>query len=189
MEESAMKNNGKANKRLDHCGFSFKLGVAVVCAVVLSSVLAASADNGSLTPIARTESGLVIGLTTNGVNEFLGIPYAAPPVGALRWRPPEPYGFFPGILLQATQFGSPCTQPGGIGSENCLFLNVYTPAWEFDDSRRCGLPVMVWIHGGGLQIGSSDPYDPTRLVKKGVIVVTINYRLGYLGFFAQSAID
>jgi len=184
-----MKNNGKANKRLDHCGFSFKLGVAVVCAVVLSSVLAASADNGSLTPIARTESGLVIGLTSNGINEFLGIPYAAPPVGALRWRPPEAYGFFPGFWLQATQFGSPCTQPGGIGSENCLFLNVFTPPREFDDSRRCGLPVMVWIHGGGLQFGSSDTYDPTRLVRRGVVVVTINYRLGYLGFFAQSAID
>ena len=147
------------------------------------------ADNDSHAPIALTESGLVMGSTTDGINEFLGIPYAAPPVGALRWRPPEPYGAFPEFPLRATQFGNECTQPGGIGSEDCLFLNVYTPQSEFTDEGERQLPVMVWIHGGGLQNGSSDPYDPTRLVKKGVIVVTINYRLGYLGFFAQSAID
>ena len=136
-------------------------------------------------PTALTESGAVIGLRNGAMNEFLGIPYAAPPVGTLRWKPPKRYGYFPGFILQAAQFGSACTQPGGVGSEDCLFLNVFTPS---SDSGH-GLPVMVWIHGGGLQSGSSDPYDPTRLVKKGIIVVTINYRLGYLGFFAQSAID
>lgn len=102
--------------------------------------------------------------------------------------PPSSYGLFPGFILQATQFGSKCTQASG-GSENCLFLNVYTPRLNIGDGGGHGLPVMVWIHGGGLVNGSSDPFDPTRLVKKGVIVVTINYRLGYLGFFAQSAID
>ncbi len=88
-------------------------------------------------------------------------------------------------MLQATQFGSECTQAGG-GSEDCLFLNVYSPKGTGAGS---GLPVMFWIHGGSLTSGASDPYDPTRLVNQGVIVVTINYRLGYLGFFAQSAID
>jgi len=144
-------------------------------------------------PVAHTESGLVIGSTTDGVNEFLGIPYAAPPVGPRRWTPPKPYGFFPGFFLPATKFGSECTQPGVIGNENCLFLNVYTPqnqpAQDLLEDNGRGLPVMVWIHGGAFRRGSSDPYDPTRLVKKGVIVVTINYRLGYLGLFAQSAID
>ena len=128
---------------------------------------------------------MVIGQKTNGVNTFLGIPYAAPPVGSQRWRPPQRYGFFPKLVLHASQFGSECTQSGG-GSENCLFLNVYTP-----DPRtfRGLLPVMVWIHGGALVSGGGDIYDPTRLVQQGVIVVTINYRLGYLGFLAQSALD
>ena len=186
-----MKKSEKTNKRLDHSGFTSRLlfGAAAISVFTLISVATASADNSSHRPIAFTESGLVIGSTTDGGNEFLGIPYAAPPVGALRWRPPKRYGFFPGFVLQATQFGSACTQPGGIGGENCLFLNVYTPQTESGDRRGHGLPVMFWIHGGGLINGSSTPYNPERLVKKGVIVVTINYRLGYLGFFAQSAID
>jgi para-nitrobenzyl esterase len=193
MEASAMKHTENANTRLDHFGFTYKLllGVAI-WVVALSSAPTASADDSSHPPIAFTESGVVIGSTTNGVNQFLGIPYAASPVGSLRWRPPKHYGFFPGFILQATQFGSECTQAGG-GSENCLFLNVFTPQAElgdeFGDGRRRGLPVMFWIHGGGLINGSSTPYNPELLVKKGVIVVTINYRLGFLGFLAQSAID
>jgi para-nitrobenzyl esterase len=195
MEESEMNKSEKAKKRLGQCGFSSRLlfGAAAICVFTLISVATASADNSSHRPIAFTESGLVIGSTTDGGNEFLGIPYAAPPVGALRWTPPKRYGFFPGFVFQATQFGSACTQPGGIGRENCLFLNVFTPQVKSDDGRRDrdrhGLPVMFWIHGGGLIDGSSTPYNPARLEEKGVIVVTINYRLGYLGFFAHSAID
>jgi para-nitrobenzyl esterase len=186
MEESGMKNGGNA-KRL-YCGFTSKLllGMTAICVVTLGTVLTASAGDR---PIALTESGVVIGLRAEAMNEFLGIPYAAPPVGTRRWRPPQGYGLFPGFLLQTTQFGSECTQPGGIGSENCLFLNVYTPRSASGNGGGPGLPVMVWIHGGGLTAGSSDGFDPKRLVKEGVIVVTINYRLGYLGFFAQSAID
>lgn len=189
-----MKTSEEANKRLEHCRFTsrFFLRLTIICIVALGS-LPASADNQFNRPVARTKSGLVIGSTTDGVNRFLGIPYAAPPVGPLRWTPPKPYGFFPGFVLQATNFGGACTQPGGIGSEDCLFLNVYTPqnqlAVDLPADHRRALPVMFWIHGGSLRRGSSDPYDPTRLVKQGVIVVTINYRLGYLGFFAQSAID
>jgi para-nitrobenzyl esterase len=187
-----MKNSEKANQRRERRAFTSRLllGVAAIGVFTLISVANASADNSShRRSIAFTESGLVIGSTTGGVNQFLGIPYAAPPVGALRWRPPKRYGFFPGFALQATQFGSACTQPGGIGSENCLFLNVFRPEAEWGEGERRGLPVMVWIHGGGLIDGSSTAYNPELLVKKGVIVVTINYRLGYLGFFAQSAID
>ncbi|MGD0416817.1 MAG: carboxylesterase family protein [Terriglobales bacterium] len=181
-----MKNSEKANKRL-HSGFTSKLllAAAAICVVILGTVPAASAGDH---PIALTESGLVIGFRTEGMNAFLGIPYAAPPVGDLRWRPPKRYGSFPGLSLEATQFGSECTQAGG-GSEDCLFLNVFTPPGASGNGGGPGLPVMFWIHGGGLTEGSSDAYDPKWLVKNGVIVVTINYRLGYLGFFAQPAID
>jgi para-nitrobenzyl esterase len=187
-----MKNSEKANQRPERRAFTSRLllGVAAIGVFTLISVANASADDSShRRSIAFTESGLVIGSTTGGVSQFLGIPYAAPPVGPLRWRPPKRYGFFPGFALQATQFGSACTQPGGIGSENCLFLNVFRSEAEWGEGERRGLPVMVWIHGGGLIDGSSTAYNPELLVKKGVIVVTINYRLGYLGFFAQSAID
>ncbi len=145
-------------------------------------------------PAAITESGLVTGASVDGVDRFLGIPYAAPPVGELRWRPPQPYGHFPGYKLAATQFGSECTQPAGFGlpesgSEDCLFLNVYMPQQKPGENARRNLPVMVWIHGGSLIDGTGASYDPSEMVKQGVIVVTFNYRLGYLGFFAQSAID
>ena len=121
---------------------------------------------------------------------YLGIPYAIPPVGTLRWRPPHPPAKFTGVF-KATKFGFRCVQPNGIGgtfgSENCLFLNVYVPTAP---QPAHGFPVMVWIHGGALTTGSGSDYDPTPLVEKGgVIVVTINYRLGVLGFFAHPAID
>src|SRR5271166_3470970 len=120
-------NSVKAKQRLEHSRrtYKFLLAAAAVCALTLVSALTASA--GSLyRPTALTGSGVVVGFTKNGMNEFLGIPYAAPPVGNRRWKPPKPYGQFQGGLLQATQFGSECTQAGG-GSEDCLFLNVYSP--------------------------------------------------------------
>ncbi len=201
METSKTMNRQIARSR---CTVKILFGVVTICLVALGSARTASADDGSDHPTARTESGRVIGATVNGINEYLGIPYAAPPVGNLRWTPPQPYGTFPGYTLQATQFGSECMQPEGdsTSSENCLFLNVYTPQsdagdgnadthrWGMEgDSRHHGLPVMVWIHGGALEVGTGASYDPSKLVQQGVIVVTINYRLGYLGFFAQSAID
>ena len=141
-------------------------------------------------PLVFTVSGPVRGsVTSAGVREFLGIPYAAPPVGNLRWRPPVPHApwFAP---LEATQFANHCPQPpspfGSVSvTEDCLFLNVFTP-----DSNDFFRPraVMVWIHGGALVFGESSDYDPTALVQDGVIVVTINYRLGVLGFLAHSAI-
>jgi para-nitrobenzyl esterase len=190
MEDPAMKHLERMNNRLDRHELTRKLSIAVVAVLLaaLSSVVTAFAADSPHRPIALTESGVVIGATTNGVSQFLGIPYAAPPIENLRWRPPKRFGFFHGFFLEATQFGSACTQPGGVGSENCLFLNVFTPQLKSDHDGR-GLPVMFWIHGGGLINGSSIPYNPVELVRRGVIVVTINYRLGFLGFLAQSAID
>ena len=140
-------------------------------------------------PLVFTFSGPVRGsVTSAGIRGFLGIPYAAPPVGNLRWRPPVPHAlwFAP---LEAAQFGNHCPQPPspfGVASvtEDCLFLNVFTPdSNDFFHPRA----VMFWIHGGALVFGESNDYDPTALVQHGVIVVTINYRIGALGFLAHSA--
>ena len=140
-------------------------------------------------PLVFTFSGLVRGsVSSAGIREFLGIPYATPPVGNLRWQPPVQHApwFAP---LEATKFANHCPQPAspfGLASvtEDCLFLNVYTPDSAVFSGPR---PVMFWIHGGALVSGESDDYDPTALVKDGVIVVTINYRLGALGFLAHPA--
>ena len=185
-------------KALERCAATSKLvlAVAIVCTFALCRVVDASAKTSFPKPFAITKSGPVLGMTVNGVDEFLGIPYAAPPVGSLRWMPPQPFGKFT-TPLKANTFGNRCTQPGSAGSEDCLFLNVYAPAnsapnnalepFKFKKSK--GLPVMVWIHGGGLTGGAGDIYDPTPLVKAGVIVVTINYRLGVIGFLAQTGLD
>jgi para-nitrobenzyl esterase len=135
-----------------------------------------------------TADGPVCGTTVNGVNEWLGIPYAAPPVGNLRWRPPQPPGPW-STPLQATAFGSECAQefpgfpPGG--SEDCLFVNVWAPA---DANGSSDLPVMVHIHGGGFVIGSGAS-DNTLLATTGhEVIVSMNYRLGIFGFLANSAL-
>jgi para-nitrobenzyl esterase len=142
--------------------------------------------------VVRTHDGLVKGLRTTLAREFLGIPYAAPPVGALRWRPPKPAAHWRGVRL-AKKTGANCAQTGSLGTgvlqtstvENCLFLNVYTPR-----SARPGLPVMVWIHGGGFTGGAGSIYDGAVIAKKGhVIVVTINYRLNAFGFLALPSLD
>jgi para-nitrobenzyl esterase len=160
------------------------VAAALVCAVVGAQAPAIA----SATPTIVTGSGPLTGITTAALNEYLGIPYAAPPVGALRWMPPKAFGHWPGTL-QATHFGRECPQLDALGkptgAENCLYLNVYTP-----QTITSALPVMVWIHGGGLTAGSGEDYAPGPLVVQGnVIVVTINYRLGLLGFFAQTALD
>jgi para-nitrobenzyl esterase len=129
--------------------------------------------------------------TNAAVRVFRGIPYAAPPVGNLRWREPQPVAHWDGVRM-ADQFGAMCTQPAFRGapnanppkmSEDCLFLNVWTAAASASDRR----PVMVWIHPGGYQTGSgSTPgFDGEALAKKGVVLVTINYRLGVFGFFSH----
>lgn len=175
------------------------LGPAAIVALVASmvwSTVAAAADgqgadsNGGL--VVHTDKGPVRGTVSGGVREFLGLPYAAPPVGDLRWQPAEEHARWHGVL-DATRFGSPCPQVGGpfgpaSTNEDCLFLNVYTPGGAERDEGAAGLPVMVWIHGGALVSGAASLYDPSSMVARGVVVVTINYRLGELGFLAHAAL-
>ena len=183
------------HKAEDSWPISTRLGL-LLCLIATSVLWAAPANSGGAgsndgteVPYVFTANGPLRGIISGHVDEYLGIPYAAPPVGNLRWMPPQPYGRWPGVL-QATEFGNECPQKGDavIGSENCLFLNVYAP--QAQKKRGPHLPVMVWIHGGGLSAESGDIFDPSPLVEHGnVIVVTINYRLGLLGFFAHPAID
>src|SRR6201994_4852840 len=130
--------------------------------------------------VVATTGGSVRGTAVAATDEFLGIPYAAPPVGALRWQPPRPPAPWHGVR-PAVRYAPHCPQPSspfGVGStsEDCLYLNVFTPA----DTNARNLPVMVWVHGGSLRTGESDDYNPAGLVQHGVVVVTINYRLGAL---------
>jgi para-nitrobenzyl esterase len=127
------------------------------------------------------------------VDSFLGLPYAAPPTGNLRWRPPQPAAGWTGTR-DATAFGPSCPQatehnpflPPGPISEDCLYLNVYAPGSHSHNGG--GRPVLVWIHGGGLVQDGARNYDGTKLAADGTVVVTINYRLGVLGFLAHPAL-
>jgi len=144
----------------------------------------------------QTDKGQLEGITKNGVTVFKGIPFAAPPVGPLRWKAPQPVAAWEGVK-QAGTFGKACIQPVfesmdgaepvGEQSEDCLYLNVWTTGGATDAQK----PVMVWIHGGAFKIGdgASTMYDGTPLAQKGAVVVTFNYRLGHLGFFAHPALE
>jgi len=154
--------------------------------------------HGDRDALAVTDTGVVRGIATATTREFRGIPYAAAPIGALRWQPPQRPARWTAVL-DATQFANHCPQPAGAfgratDTEDCLFLNVFTPNDRHgnhagDRSGRDARPVMLWIHGGALVTGESDDYDATQLVAQGdVIVVTINYRLGALGFLAHPAL-
>lgn len=158
----------------------------------LTSAASAAPASGQSSPsrIVPTDAGPVRGSTDGVTAEWRGLPYAAPPVGDRRWRPPQPAAHHSDVL-DATSFAPHCAQspsPYGVAStsEDCLYLNVYTPA---NATPATKLPVMVWIHGGALVVGESEGYDPTRLVRDGAIVVTINYRLGALGFLAHPALS
>lgn len=160
---------------------------AILIFAMMLSVKALAADR------VRTDAGLVEGTASADakVRIFKGIPFAAPPVGALRWNAPQPVPPWTGVR-QATEFGPRCMQ-GRIfsdmvfrdngPSEDCLYLNVWTPA----TSSKGRLPVMVWIYGGGFGAGSaSEPQqDGENLAKKGLVVVSMNYRLGVFGFFSH----
>ena len=163
-----------------------KCALFATCLIVLLAVPCPSAANPEATDEIRLDSGPVRGGDArDGVRGYLGIPYAAPPVGPGRWQPPRrPRAWT--RPLQATAFGPACPQTGLLeagSSEDCLSLNVWTPARE----AGAALPVMVWIHGGGFNFGaSSQPeYDGRHLARQGVVVVTVNYRLGPLGFLAH----
>ena len=168
-------------------------------AVWFFMTLAVSSAMAQSAPLANTSDGVFRGVATPTFNEFLGIRYAQAPVGDLRWRAPRRPDHVNGIQ-DATQFANHCPQPAspfGLPSisEDCLFLNVFTPVQQSSAAQNGsgghdhGLPVMFWMHGGALVVGEGDDYNPQRLVAQGVIVVTINYRLGALGFLAHPALS
>lgn len=133
----------------------------------------------------RVEGGLIQGTLTENLTIYKGIPFAAPPVGELRWKAPQPVEKWEGVK-QTTAFAPAAFQAGNPPSgksEDCLYLNVWTPAKSAKDK----IPVLVWIYGGGFSFGSTaEPgYDGTKLAQKGVILVSIAYRVGQLGFLAH----
>jgi para-nitrobenzyl esterase len=164
--------------------------IPVILFAVLFGLASRAAD------VVHTASGALEGTTSadGKVRLFEGIPYAAPPVGELRWKAPQPIVSWDGVR-QATKFGARCMQGNVYGdmafrddgpSEDCLYLNVWTPAKD----ANANLPVMVWIYGGGFAAGAtSEPrQDGAKLAEKGVVVVSMNYRLGIFGFFADPAL-
>jgi len=171
----------------------FRLGVigAISAACILAT---ASASNAQFTAPVVTTTGTYTGLKNfqelpgdpaSGVNAFFGIRYGQAPVGTLRWKPPQAPNPGQGSII-ANAFGHTCVQGRATDSEDCLFLNVYTPSTATAKSK---LPVFIWIHGGALVNGAGSDYDPSVMVAGNeIIVVTINYRLGSLGFLAASVL-
>ncbi len=169
------------------------LKIAAQLFLVVAPLLAAEAQS-SLQQV-RIDTGTVRGAQENGIVSFRGIPFAAPPVGDLRWRPPQPAAHWSGVR-EATQYGADCMQLpfpsdaaplGTPPSEDCLYLNVWTPAHKATEK----LPVMVWIYGGGFVNGGSSPavYDGSQFARGGVVFVSFNYRVGRFGFFAFPALS
>jgi len=168
-------------------GPRFRLPLFVVLVALAAGGVARAGDSTTVS----TESGPLVGSLEDGVRVFRGIPYAAPPVGELRWRAPQPPPTWE-QALEAREFGPACPQrgredrPGVLGrtDEDCLTLNVWAP------EGAAGAPVMVWIHGGAFVVGSGSwPfYDGTAFARRGVVLVTLNYRIGRLGFFAHPAL-
>ena len=152
-------------------------------AVTLAALAFASAIHAQpASPIVSVTGGSVRGSTIEGQGVFKAIPFAAPPVGDLRWREPQPPTAWSGTL-DATHFPKTCVQSSGAGSEDCLYLNIWAPEWPAQKPT----PVMIWFHGGGNIDGGTDTplYYGASLAKHGVVVVTAQYRLGIFGFFAH----
>jgi para-nitrobenzyl esterase len=176
-------------------------GPAPAALLVLAMLAAACGHGGQATPrtpgqgdtgalnsgVVRTSAGLIRGQVAADYRLFQGIPYAAPPLGPLRWQPPQPAAPWTG-LRDASKAGPQCMQEGRgsrTTSEDCLTLNVWTPPAAGGGKR----PVMVWIHGGGFVNGSADIYNSRWLAAQGhIVVVTLNYRLGALGFLAHPSL-
>ena len=133
---------------------------------------------------ASVEGGAVRGVIAGAVISWKGIPYAAPPVGDLRWRRPQPVPPWTGVK-DANRFGPACMQTDNVAkSEDCLTLNVWRPA----QAPARPLPVMVWIHGGAMVHGGAPSTRSTRMAAKGVMIVSMNFRLGRFGYFAHPAL-
>jgi len=175
---------------------SFGLAVALGTLCAPWPGVAAGTDQApekKLSPVVETKEGPVQGFISNGVTEFLGIPYAEPPVGNLRWQPPKDRAPWTNVL-KTTEFGPICALTTTLGvfsgppnnNEDCLYLNVFTP--DLNPSAR--LPVIVWIHGGGNVDGETPGYDGSKLASQGkTVVVTMEYRLNLMGFLAHPALD
>ncbi|TLZ31306.1 MAG: carboxylesterase family protein [Gammaproteobacteria bacterium] len=174
------------------------LGSVLAAGVLSTSATAQEGDERADGPVVQTSEGPVRGFVRDGVYEFIGIPYAAPPVGALRWMPPQPVAHWR-ELLKATKFANTCAQVTELGvfagppniNEDCLYLNVFTTRLGGEER---GNAVLVWIHGGGNVDGESNDYDGSKLATGGplgtpTVVVTLNYRLGLFGFLAHPALD
>jgi len=155
-------------------------------------------------PVVQIAAGTLRGTKAGSAIAFRGIPYARPPVGVLRWQPPQPplpwqgvrealqpgsactqrtSGLTPFIAPMAQAYGSNFEQPPIKSSEDCLYLDVWVPEWPV----KRALPVMVWLHGGSNTVGSGaeSTYDGVSLTRHGVLLVTLNYRLGVMGFFSH----
>ncbi|WP_420633219.1 carboxylesterase/lipase family protein [Candidatus Palauibacter sp.] len=169
---------------------------SVLVGVLVASLSADVADRPLYAQdgLVQTAAGNIEGVVENGIRVFRGIPFAAPPVGELRWKPPQPVEPWGRATLRANSFGPRCMQesfpagsvfrgPPAPTAEDCLYLSVWTGATDAEERR----PVMVWIHGGALTRGSGSvgAYDGGALAALGAVVVTINYRLGPLGYLAH----
>jgi para-nitrobenzyl esterase len=170
--------------------------IAAICGALTALILATSGaarvtsdTRVSGAPMVTLREGVGRGVAVPGGYAFRGLPYAAPPVGELRWRPPQPPEPWRGVR-DASQYAPSCPQlpslfqPPGPQSEDCLYLNVSTSTLR----RKADRPVLVWVHGGGFTQDGSLNYDGTKLAADGIVVVTINYRLGALGFLAHPAL-
>jgi para-nitrobenzyl esterase len=180
-----------------HASNSRRALLALACAALTALTLSAAdaraaggvASRVGADPIVTIHGGAVRGVAGAGSYAFRGLPYAAAPTGNLRWRPPRHPASWTGIR-DATQYAPSCPQkpnlfqPPGPQSENCLYLNVSTPTLR----RHAKRPVLVWIHGGGFTQDGALNYDGAKLAAAGIVVVTINYRLGALGFLAHPAL-
>jgi para-nitrobenzyl esterase len=175
-------------------GDNVMIRVTTIVAAVLVLLAGAAAAQTAGPPVkARIDSGVLVGTATDRAKVFRNIPYAAPPVGDLRWRPPQPAKPWSGER-PAVAAGPSCPQPmnadgtpnsggaNGPTSEDCLQLNVFAP----NEAKRA--PVMVWIHGGSHRTGAGWIYDGQNFARDGVLLVAINYRLGPLGYFAHPAL-
>jgi para-nitrobenzyl esterase len=180
--------------------------IALAAAAALTAAIAGGKHNYKHEPrtdVVHTKEGPVRGFKIKGVDVFLGIPFAAPPVGNLRWQPPQPAARWR-KTLDATEFEKTCLQTNTFGvfaavsdKEDCLYLNVFAPNSDKGhghgrghDHKRKLKPVMVWIHGGGLFDGSSSEYDGSKLARDGdVVFVSMNYRLNIMGFISHPALD
>jgi para-nitrobenzyl esterase len=162
--------------------------------ILLVAMMAAALRAGETPTPVKVEGGLVQGVIEDNLTAYRGIPFAMPPVGDLRWRAPQPAAKWEGVR-QAVKFAPSCVQgmrPPGAGqgpetSEDCLYLNVWTPA----KSPRDRIPVLIWIYGGGFNMGAtSEPnYSGEKLAQKGVVLVSIAYRVGQLGFLAHPGLS